>query len=192
MLIDVAAVCFDSWLIQNGSELHSKCGLGLIPRYIRWHTHKNNDSMVPRSKIITDSSSSSSSSIRFFPLFSVFNYNFCSLLSPLSRLVNIYFLGRRYLSVLVGCCFCRAKFITRTNAREKILCKNRLLRRESLWNAPQTFFPPFPFIILIKPSTFVATLSHRRPRFFLLLFPTFFKSRALQLSSTREGDVAMR
>lgn len=37
IFIDDAVVCSDSWLIQNGSELHTKCSLGLMPRCIRWH-----------------------------------------------------------------------------------------------------------------------------------------------------------
>lgn len=77
----------------------------------------------------------------FFSLFSVFNYNFCSLAVrrtpvpspsplPLSRLVNIYFLDQKLLSVFVGC-FCWAKFITRTNVsgEKKMAKQNSCLLR---------------------------------------------------------------
>lgn len=127
----------------------------------------------------------SSSFFHYFPFLIIISVRCCKLSSslpssPLPRLVNIYFLDRKLLSVYVGW-FCRAEFITRTNARKK--CKKIcLLRQESLFGAVQNaslIFSPFSFIILIKSSpAFFIGMQHAWIcsilRFSNAFFPCFF------------------
>lgn len=51
-------------------------------------------------------------------------------------------------------CLCRAKFITRTNARMEKKWQKNLLRQERISYSLLRIFFPFPFIILIKPFLF--------------------------------------
>lgn len=128
IFIDVAVVCSDSWLIQNGSELHTKCGLWLISSCIRWHkttfASRRLDDCEQQHINWFGFSFFFFVIIFFFSLFSVFNYIFFYFVAskPTSPKTFEYsFPQPKSLSAFV----CRAKFIARTNTRKCCLSRQK-------------------------------------------------------------------